>query len=392
MPPLSRLRRGLHWITAALVLGAAVLGLVMVRMEASSIEEARRLMALFSLHKSLGVMVLALTLWRLGAQLFRPVVPAGHATPERALSAAVQGAMLAALLLLAFSGLAQHALLEGVASIPVLPGGGPRLPTDPALADAFAAMHRMVGWLLGGALLLHLAGALKHHWWDRDGTLLRMLGRPGAVRPVESGDAARRMGGLAGVAVVALSGLGAFAAATGPAAAPVAAPPGHWTVLPAESRLSVRAEAMGMAVSARFERFDAEIRFDPERPSEMSVLVLIETPSFRSGVPEVDRAVSGGDWLDAEQEPMAQWRSTGPAVHEEGRWRLPGLLSIRGEEAPVDLSFTLSLDGDRARAEGSAAFQRAALALGRGETGGPDMAGPEIGVTFTIVAIRAEGG
>lgn len=36
--------------------------------------------------------------------------------------------------------------------------------------------HQVLAYLLGGAIALHVAGALKHHFMDRDSTLLRMLG------------------------------------------------------------------------------------------------------------------------------------------------------------------------------------------------------------------------
>jgi len=42
--------------------------------------------------------------------------------------------------------------------------------------DMAGEVHYLLAWLLMFFLLLHIAGALKHHFIDRDETLLRMLG------------------------------------------------------------------------------------------------------------------------------------------------------------------------------------------------------------------------
>jgi cytochrome b561 len=38
-------------------------------------------------------------------------------------------------------------------------------------------LHEYFGYAVVILLLLHIAGAFKHHWVDKDATLLRMLGR-----------------------------------------------------------------------------------------------------------------------------------------------------------------------------------------------------------------------
>ena len=48
---------------------------------------------------------------------------------------------------------------------------------DKALADAIKPWHGRLAYLMAVLVLLHVAAALKHHFIDRDGLLLRM--RPG---------------------------------------------------------------------------------------------------------------------------------------------------------------------------------------------------------------------
>ena len=51
------------------------------------------------------------------------------------------------------------------------------LPINYELSKAGAAIHFYLGYTVIVALLLHIAGALKHHLVDKDGTLKRMLGK-----------------------------------------------------------------------------------------------------------------------------------------------------------------------------------------------------------------------
>jgi cytochrome b561 len=44
-------------------------------------------------------------------------------------------------------------------------------------ADIAGAVHLALASSLIGVASLHALAALKHHFWDRDGTLLRMFGR-----------------------------------------------------------------------------------------------------------------------------------------------------------------------------------------------------------------------
>ncbi len=54
----------------------------------------------------------------------------------------------------------------------------PFLPVEMSMASARAAheVHQVSGWLMIVLIMLHVAAALKHHFYDRDDILTRMLG------------------------------------------------------------------------------------------------------------------------------------------------------------------------------------------------------------------------
>jgi cytochrome b561 len=50
-------------------------------------------------------------------------------------------------------------------------------PADPALFAEAALAHKLAAWAIAFLVALHVAGALKHQWIDKDDTLLRILPR-----------------------------------------------------------------------------------------------------------------------------------------------------------------------------------------------------------------------
>lgn len=58
--------------------------------------------------------------------------------------------------------------------LPVLVAGGH------GQAELAAELHEWSATLLAVLVGLHVAGALKHAWWDRDGSLLRIF-KPGST-------------------------------------------------------------------------------------------------------------------------------------------------------------------------------------------------------------------
>ncbi len=127
-------------------------------------------------HKSFGVTALALMIaWvavRLNAGRPQPV---GQAWQLR-LATAVHWAMVVLVLALPIAGLLMSQFAQqsvdvfGLFSIPVWLG------EDKAAAKAIHTVHAgFAGPILVGLVVLHVVGALWHHFIDRDGTLTRML-------------------------------------------------------------------------------------------------------------------------------------------------------------------------------------------------------------------------
>lgn len=173
----DRMAQGLHWLTAALILTLLLLGLWMVRQPPM----AARTFALFQLHKSLGILVLLLTLVRLGWRLTHPGPPPPSCPAwMRRMAAAGHGLLYLLMLglpltgwvLVSVSPLNLPTRLFGTLAWPHLP----LAPVDRAAAAALASMaHAAAAWIMITLLAGHVGAALYHHFRLRDGTLSRML-------------------------------------------------------------------------------------------------------------------------------------------------------------------------------------------------------------------------
>jgi cytochrome b561 len=173
----------LHWLVALGILGLLIIGYYMTW---------NQVWSLYHWHKSLGILLLVAIVIRSGWRLLQgwPAADASHSPLERRLARLTQWLLLISSLLMPltgmlYSGASGHGFaLFGLHLVPDNPHPDIEwevIPYSQHLSDLGQTAHELVSYLLCLALLMHLAGALKHHFIDRDNTLRAML-RPGDRR------------------------------------------------------------------------------------------------------------------------------------------------------------------------------------------------------------------
>jgi cytochrome b561/polyisoprenoid-binding protein YceI len=359
--------RVFHWLTALLILTAIPLGVIANQLPYDTAEALATKAQLFSLHKTLGVAAFLLGLGRiLWALVERHPVPL-H--PERkaelTLAGAVHWLLYISLVAVPLSGWVHHAAVTGFAPI-LWPFGQtlPFVPQSEAVGTAAGAAHWVFTKLLGLAILLHIAGALKHHLIDKDATLLRMLrGVPAPARaePVRKGSVPVLVAFLlyaVGAGIAALLVPNAEAVAAG---APVEAEAsGNWRVV--EGNLGISVRQMGADVSGSFANWTADIRFDEALTGGKhgSVSVTIDTASLTLG--SVTKQALEPEFFDVATHPTAVFAADilpGPAGYVA-----EGTLTLRGVEQPITLPFTLEITGNQARMLGEVTLDRRDFGMG----------------------------
>lgn len=161
----------LHWLLALAIVGAFGVGLYMADLPFSMTR-----LKLYNWHKWAGVTILALSalrlLWRLANK-----PPADLPMPAWQVKAAhwTHGLLYALFFAVPLAGWAY----SSAAGFPIVWFGVLPLPdfvpVDKALAETMKEAHKLLAYGLAVLVLAHVAAALKHHFVDRDGLLLRIL-------------------------------------------------------------------------------------------------------------------------------------------------------------------------------------------------------------------------
>lgn len=169
----SRVSVFLHWTIALLVFGQ--IGLIWAH-EATHGQEVSRTFVTF--HKADGMLILMLTLIRILWRFKEPwiALPGSMKTWEKWLARITQVGFYVLMIgmplggWLASSAAGRDISFYGLFNWPLLPIGGGR-----EAARQFMDMHELAAKFLYVLLFLHIAGALKHQFIDKDNVLRGML-------------------------------------------------------------------------------------------------------------------------------------------------------------------------------------------------------------------------
>jgi cytochrome b561 len=173
----DRIMKTVHWTTLLLVI-AVYLASWASQLAATKEQQA----VLLTLHRSLGVTILALTLFRLGWRWRTriPGLPEDLPAMQKLAARATEYLLYMLLLLQPVLGVLNINARGRRIDFYFLGELPPIIGPDKALAKQAMAAHDIVGYLLLAVIALHAVGALFHHLVRRDDVLNTML--PGRGR------------------------------------------------------------------------------------------------------------------------------------------------------------------------------------------------------------------
>ncbi|RMA42151.1 cytochrome b/b6 domain-containing protein [Rhodophyticola porphyridii] len=384
----------LHWLTALLLLTAIPLGLVANAWPYDSSAQLAVKALLFSLHKTIGLLAFFVALARIfwAAIQPRPQTLISGRPIQVLLADATHLVLYASLVIVPLSGWLHHAATTGFAPI-WWPFGQtlPFVPQSEAVAGFFAAWHWLFTKLLAAAILLHIIGALKHHYIDRDATLARMLpGQPALPDRIADGGAGGHHRAIIlaiAIWVLALAGgtllgLQTDDRATIPRLAEVQS---EWAVR--DGTLEITVQQLGSAVTGSFADWTAEIDF-AEAPSDglhgrVDVVIAIGSLSLGG----VTTQALDAEFFNAAVFPTA--RFSGPIRAADQGYVVDGVLSLAGRDVPAVLPFTLAIADDTATVSGQVTLDRRDFGMGPSYPDESSM-GFGVDVRVALTAVRAE--
>lgn len=167
----TRTAVSLHWLIAALVICAFTFGWIMTELSISPLK-----LRMYSWHKWVGITVLTLAVLRVLWRVTHPPPPFVPMPAWQQRSAhALHGLIYLMLFAIPLSGWSY----SNAAGYPIVYLSLWRLPDlvakNKELAATLLMVHQTCGWVLAGALGLHVGAALQHHFIHRDDTLRRIL-------------------------------------------------------------------------------------------------------------------------------------------------------------------------------------------------------------------------
>lgn len=168
----SAIAKLLHWTVAVGILIMVPVGIVMGRIPSGDLQNT-----LYHVHRSFGVLILGLMLIRLGYRLAHGV-PAPEPTltaMQRTVSHLVHLSLYALIIAQAFIGWIGTSAFGApiwVFGLFVMPD---LVSKDQQLAEPLFLIHDILGFVIAGLVLLHIAAALYHFIVRGDGVMQRMV-------------------------------------------------------------------------------------------------------------------------------------------------------------------------------------------------------------------------
>ncbi|MES2157523.1 MAG: YceI family protein [Pseudomonadota bacterium] len=392
----------LHWAIAALIAFQISVGWALEGLGA-------RGFSLYQLHKSVGILILALTLVRVAVRYWKPRPAKLEGGWQGALASGVHLGLYAFMIAGPLTGWALVSTAK--VKVPTLIFGAiplPHLPLPASVHGLAESSHGLIAWIGIALVALHVAGALRHHFLMRDGLIWRMV--PGRSTALLIGlPALILVGFLAGRAILPGAAPASVAAPAPAAPEPIAepanvaeatpdnaavnaiaepveeaaGPPPTWTVQPG-GRIGFSVGNDGETISGSFGKWTAAIVMDPDHPVSADIKVTIDMASASVGDAYKDGMLPGDEFFGVAAHPTATFTAKGAERTGPNAYRTKGMLSLKGVSKAQSIRFTLTGEGPTRKVSGSATIARASFGVGNGDSS--TGLAPQVALTFAFTA------
>lgn len=344
----------LHWTMAVLIVGLLAFGKYTHTLDPTS----ALYVSFIQLHKSFGIIVLLLAVFRLLWRLAHspPALPATDPLWQRFAAGATHvliyllmlGIPLTGWVMVSASPLNVDTVLFGLVPWPHLPPF-PTLDDRESVAALFHTLHELGGNILIGLLILHIAAALKHHLIDKDHVLRRML--PDWANSIWR---ARLMTVCMAVAAL-VSGMVLYANASRSAA----------LVAAGNAEVSFVATVTGNEIPGMFSDASVTATLDETDPAKSLIEARVVTASVTSSDSNVETSIKNDDWFAIERFDEAVFVSDAVrAGPDPSSLSVDGTLTIRDKSLAVSFPMSIENTGTDRFAAGEFTVDRRSFDLG----------------------------
>jgi len=158
-----------------------------------------------------------------------------------------------------------------------------------------------------------------------------------------------------------------------------------------ESAVTFGFTEMGVPLDGKFNKFSAQVTFDPAQLAKAQARIDIDLASIDTGSNDGNVEVVGKKWFNVQAYPTASFVSTGIKSLGGNRYQALGKLSIKGRTQDVATPVTFQSDGKRGIFEGAFQIKRLDYAIGEGEWTDVSSVANEIQIKFHVVVNASPG-
>ncbi|PCJ97871.1 MAG: hypothetical protein COA45_09295 [Zetaproteobacteria bacterium] len=389
----------IHWVTALLILGLLFLGFYM-----TSLSFSEDKLALYGWHKSFGLLVLALTsvrvLWHVTKHKPKPLET--HKKWERVIARSAHIFLYFALFIMPLSGWIMSS--AGDFAVKFFGLNVPDLvQKNESLFQNSRQVHEIIAFILLLIVGLHMAGALKHHFIDRDIILRRIT--------------TANLGGVGGVVlsvfVFSLYVFGAVYAVNhlkikylksisvideavrvsdhSDDISLMSSDLPEWHIDTDNSLIGFEVTQYGQGFQGHFKILRGQIFFDEMQMAQNKVRIDIDILSIKTGSDDRDAQAVSAEWFDVETFPNAVFEANIFEKISTNHFLARGKLTLRGVTMPIDLPFVLNIFPDAngksiAKMVANLNLNRLDFGIGQGKWQSVDAIGGVIKIDISLIA------
>ncbi len=407
----SLISRLIHWLSAVIILILLFVGSYMTTLD---FDEGSGKIQLYAMHKSFGLLILGLAFIRIFWLLLtpKPAPLTSYKKWEELLSKSVRIFIYISLFALPLSGW----VMSSAGGYPVSFFGidlPPLVAKNKEIFNESTEIHETIAFILLLAIALHMAGAFKHHFIDKDITLQRMTGENLGLRGGLIIAAAFTLLFLLPLSQIIINELnedeGEYKNESKSLEIKSSDVEGKektgknsyngekysagylWNIDTNQSRINFTISQYGQPLTGSF-KLDGKIIFDPDNLENNLADITIDIASIDTGSDDRDSQALGSDWFDAKNFPVARFISTKFKNNGDGSYVASGEMTIRDKTMPLDLPFELEIKSSNggkekvAKMSASLSINRLDFGIGRGQWQKTDTIGNKAKLNISLTA------
>ncbi len=149
------------------------------------------------------------------------------------------------------------------------------------------------------------------------------------------------------------------------------------------------ASQTGVSLDGTFDKFAANVRFDPAQPNVGTAQITVDVGSVGTGNASADLVIRGEDFFSAAKFPQATFEASDFHAQDKEHYVAKGTFTLKGHSAPLSIVFTTRTDPQGQWFDGSFTVSRLQFGVGLGEWADTSTLDDPVQIQFHILQPKA---